>query len=64
MNTIFMNSDNSETSDCHRLLLNLTDKINLKRSDKYIALINPSIYFIWKNVKKSFKIISIWANLE
>ena len=64
MNTIFMNSDNSETSDCHRLLLNLTDKINLKRSDKYIALINLSIYFIWKNVKKSFKIISIWANLE
>ena len=40
MNTIFMNSENSETSDCHRLLLNLTDKINLKRSDKYIALIN------------------------
>ena len=64
MNTIFMNSENSETSDCHRLLLNLTDKINLKRSDKYIALINLSIYFIWKNVKKSFKIISIWANLE
>ena len=64
MNTIFMNSENSETSDCHRLLLNLTDKINLKRSDKYIALLNLSIYFIWKNVKKSFKIISIWANLE
>ena len=33
MNTIFMNSKNSETSDPHRLLLNLTDKINLKRTD-------------------------------
>ena len=32
-----MNSENSETSDPHRLLLNLTDKINLKRSDKYEA---------------------------
>ena len=34
MNTIFMNSKNSKTSDPHRLLINLTDKINLKRSDE------------------------------
>ena len=33
-----MNSKNSKTSDPHRLLLNLTDKINLKRRDKYIDL--------------------------
>ena len=38
METIFMNSQNSETSDPHRLSLNLTDKINLKRSDRYVAL--------------------------
>ena len=40
MNSIFMNSRNSKTSDPHRLLLNLTDKINLKRSDKYVVLYN------------------------
>ena len=34
MNTIFMNSKNSKTSDPHRLLINLTDKINLKRRDE------------------------------
>ena len=45
MKTIFMNSKSSETSNCHRLLLNLTDKINLKRSDKYVALSNLSIYY-------------------
>ena len=28
MDTIFMNSKNSETSDSHRLLLNVTDKLN------------------------------------
>ena len=33
-----MNSENSEISDCHRLLLNLSDKINLKRSDKCVPL--------------------------
>ena len=37
MNTIFMNSKTSKTSDPHRLLINLTDKINLK-SDKYQIL--------------------------
>ena len=31
MNTIFMNYKNSKTSDSHRLLLNLTDKIDLRR---------------------------------
>ena len=38
MDTIFMNFKNSKTSVPHRLSLNLTDKINLTRSDKYIAL--------------------------
>ena len=40
-----MNSENSKTSDLHRLLLNFTDKINLKRSDKYVALSNLSMYY-------------------
>ena len=40
MDIKFMNFENSETSDPHRLLLNLSDKINLKRSDKYAALSN------------------------
>ena len=48
-----MNSKNSGTSDPLRLLLNLTDKINLKRSDKYDASSNLSIYYTWKNMKKS-----------
>ena len=34
MDTIFMNSGNSKTSDPHRLLFNLSDKINLKKNDK------------------------------
>ena len=38
-----------------RLLLNLTDKINLKRSDKYVVLSNLNIYYIRKNIKKLYK---------
>ena len=50
-----MNSKNSGTSDSHRLLLNRTGKINLKRSHKYLALSNLSIYYTWKNIKRSCK---------
>ena len=35
MDTIFMNFENSKTSEPHRLLRNVADKINLKRSDKW-----------------------------
>ena len=35
MDTIFMNFENSKISDPQRLLLNLSDKINLKRSEKW-----------------------------
>ena len=55
MDIIFKNSENSKTSDPHRLLLNLTDNINLKRSDKYVALSNLSIYYTWKNIKMFYK---------
>ena len=32
MNTIFMNSENSRTSEYHVLVVKLTNKIDLKRS--------------------------------
>ena len=50
-----MNSDNSKISDPHRLLLNFSDKINLKRSDKYVALSRLIIFYSWENIKKSYK---------
>ena len=53
MDTIFMISKNSKTSEPYRLFLNLTDKINLKRSDKDVSLSTLSIYYTWKNIKRS-----------
>ena len=54
MNTIFMNSDNSKTSEYHVLVLKLTDKLDLRRGQKTVALSNLSIYYKWKNVKSSY----------
>ena len=62
-----MNSENSKTPDPHRLLLNLSGRINLKRSDKYVALSNLTIYYTWKNIKilKSHtKIINLKYKLQ
>ena len=55
MDAIFINSKNCKISNPKRLLLNLSEKINLKRYDKYVALLNLSIYYTWKNIKNSYQ---------
>ena len=51
METIFMNTENSKTSEPQRFKLNLTDKLNLKNTNKNIAVANLSISYSWKNIK-------------
>ena len=48
MDTIFMNSENSRTSKYHVLMLKLTDKLDLRRGQKRVALSNLSIYLYGK----------------
>ena len=55
MYTTFMSSENNKACDPHRLINNLSDKMNLRRSDKYGTLSNLSIYYTWKNIKMSNK---------
>ena len=68
METIFMNTENSKTSEACRFKLNLTDKLNTKDPKKNTALTNLSIYHTWKNIKSEynnnkFKISApIWNN--
>ena len=49
-----MNSENSKTSKPHVLIFKLTDKLDLRRGEKSIALSNLSIYYTWKNIKSSY----------
>ena len=51
MDTIFMKSENSRTSEYHVLVLKLSDKLDLTRGQKSVALSNLSIYYTWKNIK-------------
>ena len=54
MDTIFMNSENSKTSEPHILILKLTDKLDWRRGEKIIALSILSIYYTRKNIKNSY----------
>ena len=49
-----MNSENSKLSDPRKRLLNLRDKTNLMRKYKHVTLSKLSIYYTWKNIKKSY----------
>ena len=54
MDTIFMDSEYSRTSEYHVLVLKLTNKLDLRRGQKTVALTNLSIYYTWKNIKSSY----------
>ena len=51
MDTNFMNRENSRISEYYVLVLKLTDKLNVRRDQKSIALSDLSIYYTWKNIK-------------
>ena len=54
MDRIFVNSENSRTCEYHILVLKLTDKLDLRRGQKSVALSNPSIYYTWKNIESTY----------
>ena len=54
MDTIFMDSENSRKSEYHVLVLKLTNKLDLRRGQKTVALSKLSIYYTWKNIKSLY----------
>ena len=54
METFFMNTKNSQTNESHRFKYDLIDKLDLKNSNKNMALGSLSIYYTWKNVKSTY----------
>ena len=52
MATIFLNTENTKTNESHKFVLNLSQSLDLKSSNKYVGLQNLSIYYTWENMKK------------
>ena len=59
METMFINTSNSKTSEPNRFRYTLIDKLNLKNRNKVIALANTSVYYTWKNVKSEYNNIKL-----
>ena len=55
METIFMNSKNSKTSEPYKFKYDLIDKLDLRDPNRNLALANLSTYYTWKNVKSIYK---------
>ena len=43
-----MNSENSKTSDFYKLVIGLTNKMDVIRGNKCVSLSDVSIYYTWK----------------
>ena len=54
MDTMFMNSKNSQTYKPHILILKFTDKLDLRRDENRISLSNLTIYYTGKKIKSSY----------
>ena len=55
MQTIIMNTENSKTNEPYKFKLDLADKLNLKNTNKNMAVASLSIYYTWKNIKSKYK---------
>ena len=55
LETIFMNTEKSKTNEQHKFVLNLSQRLGLRSSNKHVALEKLSIYYTWKNIRKQYK---------
>ena len=50
-----MNTENSKMNGLHKFVLNLSERVDLRSSNKHVAIQNLSIYYTWKNIRKQYK---------
>ena len=55
MEAIFINTENSKADETLQFVLNLSKRLDLRSSNKNVALQSFSIYYMWKNIRKQDK---------
>ena len=48
-----MNTEN--INELHKFVLNLSQRLDLRSSNKHVALQNLSIHYTWKNIREWYK---------
>ena len=54
METVFMNTESSKNNESHKFRLTLANKLNRRDPNKNMALVNLSIYYMWRNIKSAY----------
>ena len=55
METVFMYTGNNNTNESHKFFVNLSQRLDLRSSNKHVALQNLFIYYMWKSIKQQYK---------
>ena len=50
-----MNTENSKMNEPHKFALNLLQRLDLRSSNKHVALQKLSVYYTWKNTRQQYK---------
>ena len=50
-----MNNEDSKTNQPHKFVLNLSQRLDLRSSNKHVALQNLFIYYSWKDIRQQYK---------
>ena len=55
MEKILMNTENSKTNEPYQFFLNLSQRLDLKSSNKHVVLQNVTTYYTRKNIRKHYE---------
>ena len=58
MEMTFMYTENSKTNEPQKFVLNMSQKLDIRSSNKHFPLQNLSIYYTWTNIRNSIKTIN------
>ena len=47
--------ENIKSDESHKFVINLSQRLGIRSSNKHVALQNLSIYYTWKNVRQQHK---------
>ena len=50
-----MNTENSKTNERHKFVLNMSQRLDLRSSNKHVSLQNLYIYYTWKDTRQQYK---------
>ena len=55
MKAIFMNTEKCKIIQPHKFVLNLSQRLDFRSSNKHVGLQNLYVYYIWENVRKQYE---------